>query len=143
MTTSKLQELTTLFFTTRQIIRGELPTKDAHDPNDWLYSEVLRFVDDTDGPTMLDLAKLLRVKAPSATSLVSHLVSEGWLERKGTVQDRRVVKLYLTKKGEQRFKKYTVRSTAMMHKVFSKLSSHELDTLVKILRRVQITQSKK
>ena len=144
MTDTKLQELTTLFFTTRQIIRGELPTtKESCDPNDWLYSEVLRFIDDTDGPSMHDLAKHLRVKAPSATSLVSHLASQGWIERKGTADDRRVVKLYLTSKGEHRLATYTARSTAMMHRVFSKLSIKELDTLVTILRRVQDTQSKK
>lgn len=137
MKDSSLQELRTLFFTTRQMIRAELPQKKACDPNEWLHSEVLRFVSVADGPTMLDIAQHLCVKAPSATSLISTLVTAGWLERKGSSEDRRVVKIYITKAGQKRLEKYITRSTTMMHKVFSKLSEDEILALVTILRRVQ------
>ena len=142
MKDTTLQELTTLFFTTRQIIRAELPTKDVCDPNEWLYNEVLRFVEQSEGPTMQDIAQHLRVKAPSATSLIAHLVNAGWIERIGSTKDRRIVRIYVTKKGESELKGYTKRSTIMMRKVFSRLDSKEIETLVSILRRVQDTHIK-
>ena len=137
-----LKELATLFFTTRQIIRAELPTRGVCDPNEWLYKEVLRFVSQTDGPTMQDIAQHLRVKAPSASSLIAHLADQGWLERKGSAQDRRVVRIYITNSGTKKLALYTKWSLVMMHKVFAKLTDAEIKTLVSLLRRVQDTHTK-
>ena len=66
MKKNDFQELSTLFFEMRQTIRANLPDGQA-DPNAWMRCETLRFVSESEGPTMRELAKHLRVTAPSAT----------------------------------------------------------------------------
>ena len=129
-------ELPTLFFTTRQIIRSKLP-KDGHsDPNAWLRFETLRFIAESKRSTMQDVAHHLRIKAPSATSLVGNLVRRSLIVRGGSV-DKRVVSLSLTKAGMRQLDRYKARARSAVRAVFSKLSDREVNDLVAILRRVQ------
>jgi DNA-binding MarR family transcriptional regulator len=136
MNNATFQELTTLFFSTRQIIREKLPGK-RPDPNAWLRFETLRYIQESKNPTMQDVARHLHVKAPSATSLISYLLRDGFVVRAASSEDRRVVRISLSKKGERLLRGYRVRSTATMRKVFMKLGTREIQNLVRILRRVQ------
>ena len=136
-TTDKtLRELTSLFFTTRQIIRAELPGGKPN-PNAWLRFETLRFIAELREPTMQDIARHLRVRAPSATSLVRNLVSAGLAARCTVRADKRVVRIQLTRHGVRALAAYQKRSTAIMHKVFSKLGKREIWVLASILRRLR------
>jgi DNA-binding MarR family transcriptional regulator len=136
MKDSKLSELTSLFFTTRQIIKQQLPSGES-DPNTWLRFETLRFIGESKDPTMQDLAHYLRVKAPSATSLVAHLAKTGLIARKGEKEDKRIVRISLTAVGKKEIKNYTARCAKTMQKVFSKLNDREVDELVTILRHLR------
>lgn len=129
------QELASLFFSTRQIIRAQLPGKP--DPNAWLRMETISFVAKAGTPTMHDIATYLRIAAPSATSLVSHLVKDGLLRRVPDTNDKRVVHIAMSAKGTQVLKKYGAASATTMRKAFSALSEEETAELVRILRRVQ------
>src|ERR1700722_15203592 len=100
MTERNFQELTSLFFEMRQTIRANLPDGQA-DPNAWMRCETLRFIAERDHPTMRQIAKHLRVTAPSATSLVRKLFSLGWIERKASGSDKRVVHVSLTARGQK------------------------------------------
>src|ERR1700685_3368005 len=101
MKSKNFSELTSLFFTTRQIIKQQLPKSGNSDPNTWLRFETLRFIAETNNPTMRDVARYLSVKAPSATSLISHLAKSGLIERKGEKGDKRIVRISLTKLGRR------------------------------------------
>lgn len=136
-----LSELTSLFFTTRQIIRQQLPS-DGPDPNTWLRFETLRFISEAKDPTMHDVAHYLRVKAPSATSLVAHLVRSGLIARKGEASDKRIVRISLTPRGKREVKNYTARCASTMRKAFSKLDDRELNSLVSILRHLRDVHKK-
>ena len=100
MNNKDFQELTSLFFGMRQTIRANLPDGQA-DPNAWMRCETLRFIAENDAPTMREIAKYLRVTAPSATSLIRKLFSLGWIERKQSGSDKRVVRISLTAKGKK------------------------------------------
>lgn len=133
---SAFKELTSLFFETRQIIRSQIPHKGKKDPNEWLRLEVLRFLGKKEAPTMQMIARHLHVEAPSATSLVATLDRSGLIERRAGTNDRRVTRIYLTKKGMTILRKYEKHSSTIMAHVFHGLSAHDVSTLEAILRRV-------
>lgn len=132
---STLQELATLFFSTRQIIRGKLPEGKA-DPNAWLRFQTMRFIEDSKGPTMHDVAAYLRIKAPSATSLIAHLALKGSVRRIAG-KDKRVTRLFLTPRGKKLLAQHDKRSNATMRTVFSEFNAAEIRELVRLLRHLR------
>lgn len=127
-------ELSGLFFETRQIIRQNVPKTKQSDPNAWLRLQTIRFIDRTASPTMHDVAGYLRVKAPSATSLVAHLVSQGLIARK-TGADRREVILSVTPLGKKALSVYGEQCEKMMRNTFSTLEETEVGSLCRILKK--------
>ena len=129
------RELSGLFFETRQIIRQNLPGAKQSDPNGWVRLQAMEFIGRTNEPTMHDVAGYLRVKAPSATSLVAHLVSQGLIQRH-TGKDRREVVLSLTENGKKVLKQYSTQSEEMMRTAFSTLDEDEVCSLGAILKKL-------
>ena len=136
MKDSTFAELSSLFFTTRQIIRSQLPGGHP-DPNAWLRCETMHFIATAKNPTMQDVAAYLRVRAPSATSLISNLAKSGFVSRQGEKGDRRVVRILLTKAGEKVLRDYAKTSATTMRKVFSKLDTKEVEQLTATVRRLR------
>lgn len=137
MTDKQFQELTTLLFATRQLIRREIPVRGAPDPNAWMHFETMRYIKDANGPTMLSLAEHLRVTAPSTTSLIQHLAKRGLVVRRALPTDKRVVRIYLSAKGRAALAAYTKRASTALRAVFSRLKDSEVAELAHILRRVR------
>lgn len=130
------EQLGPLFFVTRQIIRDNLRGAKP-DPNAWLRYETLRFIDETHEPTMQAIAKHLRVRAPSATSLIKHLIAMKFIVRAKQGTDKRVVRVALTEAGKKTLRGYRKRSAETMRRVFSKLPSEDVEALVRIFRRTR------
>jgi DNA-binding MarR family transcriptional regulator len=130
-------ELASLFFSMKQLLRSQLPTNRAMDPNAWLRFETLRFIDRAGPVSMRQLADHFRVKAPSATSLVHSLVKERLVERLEAEEDRRVVRIRLSKKGNTALETYERASVQALQKVFSRLKEEEIEKLISILRRLE------
>ncbi len=133
---NQFQELASLFFVMRQIIRERLPAGHA-DPNGWMRCETLRYIAESDGPTMREIARRLRITAPSATSLIQNLERLGFIDRRPSQKDKRVVRIYLNERGKREFARYLVRSGATMEKVFSKLSARDVARLKRILQNLR------
>jgi DNA-binding MarR family transcriptional regulator len=131
-----LNELPSLFFSMRQIIRSQFPDC-KHDQNAWLRFETMRFIAENGGPTMQDLARYLHIQAPSATSLIAHLISHSSVRRIAEKKDKRVVRLYLTSRGKKQLVVHYRRSRGVMKKTFSEFSRDDLQQLVRILRRLR------
>ena len=136
-------ELSSLFFSMRQIIRSQLPKGENSDPNEWLRCETLNYIALQKEPTMQDIAAYLRVRASSATSLVNTLSRAGLIKRSAQKDDRRVVRISLTAKGNRVLDGYIKEKTQAMRKVFSKLEEHEVQQLAMILRRLLEVHRKK
>ncbi len=83
---------------------------------------------------MREVADYLRVKAPSATSVIARLQREGLVARVSEKGDKRVVRIELTASGRRRVEKYLADATGTMSKVFSKISGKDVATLTRILR---------
>ncbi len=135
MNDKTLQELASLFFSTKQIIRAKLPEGKV-DPNAWLRFQTMRYIEDSKGPTMHELAAYLRIKAPSATSLVAHLALRGFVRRIAG-KDKRVTRLYLTPRGRKLLAKHDKHSNAIMRTVFSGFTDGEIRELVRLLRHLR------
>ncbi len=127
-------ELSKLFFETRQIIKQKLPGTQQADPNVWMHLQTMQFIDQMDSPTMHAVAAYLRIKAPSATSLITHLVTRGMIARE-IGQDRRVVRLTVTPLGKKTLKLYRTKSERIMRHVFSTLDVTEVGSLCTILKK--------
>lgn len=136
MSEKNFQELSSLFFEVRQTIRANLPHGQA-DPNAWMRCEALRFIDESGGPTMHELAKQLRVTAPSATSIVRKLASLGWIERSPSKTDKRVVRISLSPAGRRELSRYRKQAEATMRNVFSKLPERDLSHLKRALKNLR------
>jgi DNA-binding MarR family transcriptional regulator len=130
------KELASLFFSTRQIIRQKLPSEQYADPNSWMRLEALRYIAGSDGPTMREVAGYVRIKPPSMTSLVGHLMRSGFVTKRADLADKRVVRLYPTKRGSRLLENYGKKSARTMRSVFSKLPQRDVEQLTGILRKV-------
>ena len=124
----------------RQIIRGKLPDGSA-DPNNWMRLETLRFIGGAHKPTMQEIAGFLRVKAPSATSLIGYLVRHGFVERFGEERDKRVTRLRLTPKGKKALAAHMRASEVLMRRVFAEFSQRDVEELARILRHLRDTHT--
>lgn len=135
MNDALFQQLASLFFSTRQIIRAKLPDGKA-DPNAWLRFQTMRYIEDSDGPTMQEVAAYLRIKAPSATSLVRHLVAQGKV-RRTTGKDKRFTRLLLTPRGKKILVECQRRSNDTLKEVFADFKPADVRELVRILAHLQ------
>jgi DNA-binding MarR family transcriptional regulator len=136
MNNKTAQNLVTLFFLTRQIVRARVPSK-IPDPNAWLRFETLQYIALSRDPTMHDVARHLRVQAPSATSLIGNLARKGYIARRGSPSDKRIVRIRLTKRGRGALATYGKCSASRVREVFAKLDAEDIRTLAGILHRLQ------
>jgi len=87
-------------------------------------------------PLMKDIAEYLDIAPPSATSLVESLIEEKLVKRITHPQDRRIVQIVITEKGEKEIQE---KIKAIHHKMrlgIEKLSAKEQEQLVEILAKV-------
>jgi DNA-binding MarR family transcriptional regulator len=100
---------------------------------------LLRF----NGPlTMSRLAELLDVSVASATGIVDRMEKKGVIERRRSDEDRRVVQVYVTEKGEQVFTQMQAERQSNLMKMLSNVSESDLRALLKGLRAVREARDK-
>jgi DNA-binding MarR family transcriptional regulator len=81
------------------------------------------------------LARLLIQESQSATSLVDRMCAGGLVERVKDPDDRRVVRVRLTDKGEQLFDILKTTAPQFNDEMFSVLSTEERETLKDLLQK--------
>jgi len=98
--------------------------------------ETLRFIALTQSPTMREVARQLKVKAPSATALVSELERAKYVRRIADPQDRRQVRLEVTTRGREILEEGIKRRVRVFKSVLSPLSSKDRADLNRILKKI-------
>ena len=98
--------------------------------------EALQFVSEHTSPTMRDLASYLKVKAPSATSLINELARARMISRHGDPNDRRQVRLALTQKGEKELVRISQKKRQIIGSMLRSLSPKDRETLNGLLQKV-------
>lgn len=86
--------------------------------------------------TMTQIADALAIRVSSLTTAVNTLVRKGYLERGGEPGDRRVIRVYLTPKGEEADRLHAQFHARMTDSAAAKLEEGELDALLRSLRRL-------
>lgn len=143
MKQTNVNKLISLFFTTSRIIREHAEGHDRVDPLSFLRLETLRFVAEKKSPTMRNIADYLCVTPSSATSLINGLVKDGELKRTEDETDRRIIRLTVTTKGEDRIKEGFKQVSSRMKNILTKLDEKEINAFIKILEKLAAIYKKK
>lgn len=86
--------------------------------------------------TMTAVAGELSIRVSSLTTAVNTLVRKGYLERGGVPGDRRVIRVWLTEKGERANELHSRFHARMVEGVAQRLSDMELEILTASLRQL-------
>lgn len=85
------------------------------------------------GDTMSSIAKKLNVTAGTLTTSMNRLVRQEYVVRERGDQDRRVVRIHLTEKGERAYEHHANFHAQMTDAVIQSLEPEELPVLLKTL----------
>jgi len=110
-----------------------------HGPKDVKLSPpavaLLTWIDRSPGCGVLDIAKGLRLAAPTISVGIRRLEKGGWLERRRDLQDRRARPLFLTSQGMAAMQQVRAHRTDMLKFFLSGLTSGEQEQLLDLLDR--------
>ncbi len=82
------------------------------------------------------LAEALQITPGAVTSATDKLVAEGFAERKGDKEDRRVVYLEITAKGEELAETLTREQNNVTMKFFQGLPDEDIQHLIRIYNKI-------
>ena len=86
--------------------------------------------------TMTQIADALAIRVSTLTTAVNTLVRKGYLDRGGEPGDRRVIRVFLTPKGEEANRLHAQFHARMADSAATKLEEGELEALLRSLRRL-------
>ena len=89
------------------------------------------------GISLLQLANLMSVKSPAASTMVNCLVNIGFLERDICDQDRREVRIILSSKIRKQFELYDEILNKKVEKVVNKMGDKKAKILQKLLEEME------
>lgn len=97
---------------------------------------VLMIIEGSVESTVKDVAKSLGITSSAATQLVDGLVNSGYLIRKTSNLDRRIVKLTLSKKTKTQVDKMKKEGIQKFLKVFEVLSNKEFNQYIILNKKI-------
>ncbi|HEX4103966.1 MAG TPA: MarR family transcriptional regulator [Candidatus Paceibacterota bacterium] len=98
--------------------------------------QALRYIKETEKPSMRDVASHFMVTPPAATLLIDGLVEEKLIARVADKRDRRAVRLYVTLKGNALLERGTRVMTRALAKLFGNLTPAERAQFIALLKKV-------
>jgi DNA-binding MarR family transcriptional regulator len=133
---TKSKELFSLMFEMSRLLKREISRESTLMPS-FLHAETLRFIHEAERqgnlPTMRDVADYLKIAPPSATALVNGFVKDKVITRVADPKDRRIVRLSLSKKGEQFLKATHTQREKAFARLLAPLSGGDSKELARIL----------
>lgn len=87
---------------------------------------------------MSNTAKDLKITSGTLTTAIDNLIKKGYVERRRSNNDRRVVMIKLTDKGVEAFKSHEIFHIDLVRSAVEDLSSDEEDVLIKILSNIDV-----
>jgi len=99
----------------------------------WVLANLYR----RDGQTQRELAKRMDIGAVTMSGLVDRLEAQGWVERRDDPKDRRVKRIWLTRRAED-IRPTVVKGVNQLNRTSLKgLSNEQIETLVDMLRVIR------
>lgn len=133
---SAINQLISLIFTASRQIREREKGSEWPDPFSYLQLQTLSYVAEHKNPPMGNIAEHLRIALPSATSLINRLVKTKCLERTGDKDDRRIVRLAITPKGQKMLRRGFNEIRRRMEKILSRLNESDIKNLIQALKKL-------
>lgn len=89
-----------------------------------------------DGITLTQLAKTAWVDPGNTSGIVDRLVREGWVDRKRSEEDRRVVTITLSEKGRVALTEMEPKYRSAVGELLKELSAEEITELGRLLEKI-------
>ncbi len=86
--------------------------------------------------SLSELSWKIRARNNTVTGIIDRMEREGWVERRRSTEDRRVVHIALTARGKRLAQSITVEPVTIFRQVLSELSDRDAGELRQILTRV-------
>lgn len=114
----------------------------AHQPTKQQF-ELLFAVKQLDQPSIKELAERLDITSGAVSQLVEHMEQTQLVERVESEQDRRTVRVRLTRRGANLFRHFHARRMAKVDEYLSVLSDDELAQFVGLLQKIMVNARQK
>lgn len=103
---------------------------------------VLKILRNCGAIPMSEIGRKVYISRPNMTSLIDKLVDEGLAERAPDDNDRRVINIAITKKGEESLWKWSRKHNQKMRDKLSVLSDEDLEKLYESLENIKTILNK-
>ncbi len=97
---------------------------------------VIRFINEKGAMKASDLSKLMEVSASHITSVTDSLVEKELIIRERSLEDRRVVELALTTKGEEVLSRLDQKKSEYFQKLFQSFEKEEIAHFIKLFEKL-------
>ncbi|MFZ2602644.1 MAG: MarR family transcriptional regulator [Candidatus Omnitrophota bacterium] len=98
---------------------------------------VLDFLDSKGASKMKDLALFMNVSTAAVTGIVERLVRDNYVSRSYDPGDRRIIRVNLTNKGSELFKKINRERRQIIVEIFGKISEADRQNYLRILLEIK------
>jgi DNA-binding MarR family transcriptional regulator len=97
---------------------------------------MLEILEEKGSPTMGTLARDLGLTMSAATSIVDKMIEKGMVKRERSLEDRRVVRVSLLKKGEDTVRSIKVERKGMTDQMFKALTEEEKAEYLRLFSKI-------
>ncbi len=130
------QRVIELMFNVSRLVKNKMSTMAREDHVNWVQIHALCMIQDRKGITMKELANMLMVTAPTATSFVNRLVRDDLVTRQADPKNRKLVRLHLSKKGAKLMQAKIRQRQKLIRGVIAILPAKDQRELVRILENL-------
>jgi len=102
---------------------------------------ILSLLNKKDGASLSEIGKSVFLDKPAITGLADRLEKDGFVERRRTSSDRRVIQLFLSEKGRLLIHQTDSIASAVDQRIIKFLSESELSNLRNILNKIWDTSN--
>ncbi len=107
-----------------------------------LQTQALKFIKQNPNTSVGALVSELNVSFSSVTQLLNRLVDRGLVKRENDKNDRRLVTLSLTKKGEKQLMIFNKNLLASKYAIISSIPKEDLKEMIRIFTNILDSQNK-
>ncbi len=114
--------------------------KIADIPSDYEFNmkelHFILFLGWKESSTMSEIAEYLGLAMSTATGVADRLVQKGFIQRKRSTEDRRLVEVELTDKGQEIHNWHLKQHDRVSQRLLEQLDKKDQDTFIKLIRKI-------